>query len=80
MKVKDLIEKLKILDQNLEVILTCEDPEIVNSDRLVMPFEINDISAHRVELSRDAMRRPQIGFSETGEGRLYALIDITSDM
>lgn len=80
MKVKELIEKLQKLDSNLEVLVTSEDADVVAPGCLVRLFEIYDVSALNVELSRDDMRRPQIAAAAEGEGRKFAIIAITSNV
>lgn len=80
MKVSQLIEQLQKLDPGLEVLVTTEDPDVVNPGYLVRPFEIHDVSAFSVELSRDEMRRPQLAAASEGEGRKCAIIEITSNV
>lgn len=79
MKVKELIEKLQKLDQNLTVYVTCEDPDVVVPGYLVRPFVIGDISAVQVEVSRDKDNRPEISAAAAGEGLKYATLEITAD-
>lgn len=80
MKVKELIEELQKLDPNLEVLVTSDDADVVIQGYLVRPFEIYDVSAFNVELSRDDKRRPQIAAASEGEGRKFAIIEITSSV
>lgn len=79
MKVKELIEKLQKLDPNLDVCVTCDDPDVRDENQLVRPFEIDQISVVEVELSRDANCRPQIAATAAGEGRQCALIELLAD-
>lgn len=80
MKVRELIDKLSELDPSLEVILTTEDEDVVIPGNVVRPFEIINVSAVNVELSRDEMRRPQIASAAMGEGRTCAILEITADV
>ncbi|PBJ02108.1 hypothetical protein [Pseudomonas sp. ACN5] len=79
MKVKELIEKLQKLDQNLTVYVTCEDPDVVVPGYLVRPFVIGDISAVQIEVSRDKDNRPEISAAAAGEGLKCATLEITAD-
>ncbi|WP_331831803.1 hypothetical protein VUG52_16630 [Pseudomonas sp. LH21] len=80
MKVRELIEQLQKLDPALDILVTTEDPDVVNQGYLVRPFEIYDVSAFNVELSRDTLRRPQIAYASEGEGRTCAIIEVTSNV
>ncbi|QVW25373.1 hypothetical protein KJF94_07305 [Pseudomonas hormoni] len=80
MKVEELIEKLQTLDPSLEVLVTSEDADVVTPGYLVRPFEIYDVSAFNVELSRDDARRPQLAAATEGEGRKFAIIEISSNL
>lgn len=79
MKVRDLIEKLRKLDQDLAVYVTCEDPDVVVPGYGVRPFVIDDVSVVEVELSRDKSNRPEIAATAAGEGRKCVTLEITSD-
>lgn len=59
MKVKELIEKLQKLDQNLTVYVTCEDPDVVVPGYVVRPFVIDDISVVEIEVTRDKDNHPR---------------------
>ncbi|MNE27862.1 hypothetical protein D3C80_1212830 [compost metagenome] len=77
MKVKDLVEQLQRLDQNLAVYVTCEDPEVTGPNYFVRPFFIQDVGVVEVELSRDESRRPEIVATAAGEGHKCAILEIT---
>lgn len=79
MKVKNLIEKLQKLDQDLAVYVTCEDPDVVVPGYAVRPFVVHDVSVVEVELTRDNRNRPEIAATAVGEGRKCATLEITSD-
>ncbi|MGB5954978.1 hypothetical protein [Pseudomonas sp.] len=79
MKVKDLVEQLQKLDQNLMVYVTCDDPEVTGPDYFVRPFFIQDVGVVEVELSRDENRRPEIVATAAGEGQKCAVLEITGD-
>lgn len=72
--------KLQKLDPRLEVIVTSEDPDGVVPGYQVWPFEIHNVSAFSVELSRDEARRRQIAEAPEGEGRNCAIIEIIADV
>jgi hypothetical protein len=78
-KVKELIEKLQKLDQNLTVYVTCEDSDVIGPDYFVRPFVIQDVSVVEVELTRDENRRPEIAATAAGEGQKCATLEITAD-
>ncbi|KPM57834.1 hypothetical protein HB13667_29100 [Pseudomonas putida] len=77
MKVKDLVEQLQKLDQNLNVYVTCDDPEVTGPDYFVRPFFIQDVGVVEVELTRDENRRPEIAATAAGDGQKCALLEIT---
>ncbi|VVN71863.1 hypothetical protein PS718_00482 [Pseudomonas fluorescens] len=79
MKVKELIEKLQKLDQNLTVYVTCEDPDIVGLNNFVRPFVIEDVAVVEIDLTRDKDHRPEIAATSVGEGQKCATLEITSD-
>lgn len=79
MKVKELIEKLQKLDQNLTVYVTCEDPDVVVPGYLARPFVIGDISMVEIETTRDKDNRPEIAATASGEGQKCAILEITAD-
>ena len=79
MKVKELIEKLQKLDQNLTVYVTCEDPDVVVPGYVVRPFVIDDISVVEIEVTRDKDNRPEIAATAFGEGQKCATLEITAD-
>lgn len=79
MKVKELIEKLQKLDQNLAVYVTCEDPEVVGPNYFVRPFVIEDVSVVEIELTRDKNHRPEIAATAAGEGQKCATLEVTAD-
>jgi len=78
-KVKDLVEQLQKLDQNLMVYVACEDPDVTGSNYFVRPFVIQDVGTVEVELSRDENRRPEMVATAAGEGQKCAVLEITGD-
>lgn len=80
MKVKDLIAQLSKLNPNLEVICV-EDGPVPLHNNYPGPFEITDVSSHKVVTSRDSVGRVSISFDDTAPGAWErALIGITSDI
>jgi len=80
MKVKDLITQLSKLDQNLDVYCFEDGPVPLHND-YPGPFEITDVSSHRVVLARDSVGRVSITFDPNAPGaRERVLVGITSDL
>lgn len=80
MKVKDLIAQLHKLDPNLEVCCIEDGPVPLHND-YPGPFEITEVSAQRVALSRQENGRVSISFDPEAPGaRNWALVGITSDL
>jgi len=80
MKVKDLINQLSKLDQNLEVLCIEDGPTPLHND-YPGPFEITDVRSQRVATSRDSTGRVSMSFDHDEQGtREWALIGITSDI
>ena len=78
MKVKDLIEELKKLDPNLQVLAACEDEGVVVPGHFVRPFEITEVSAVSVEIEWDDEGRRTMCAVPAEDGQQFAVIEITS--
>jgi hypothetical protein len=78
MKVKDLIEELKKLDQNLQVLAACEDEGVVVPGYFVRPFEVTEVSAVSVEIEQDDAGRRTMCAVPAEDGQKFAVIEITS--
>jgi hypothetical protein len=80
LKVKDLIAQLSKLDPNLEVFCHDDSP-IPIPEGYAGPFEIRDVGAQKVVISRNADHKVTISFDNEAPGaRHAALIGITTDI
>lgn len=80
MKVKDLIAQLSKLDPNMEI-FCYEDGPVPTPANYVGPFDIVDVNAHPVVLSREPSGRVNVNFdSDAPHARPHAIIGITSDL
>lgn len=80
MKVKELIEKLNKMDQNLSIICFTEDEDLLEEEQMVRPLDIVDISTGQAELSRNDSGEAQIKFTRENPASSYVFIHITSDV
>lgn len=80
MKVKDLIAQLSKLDPNIEVFCHDDGP-IPIPEGYAGPFEITEVGAQKVVISRNSDRKVIISFDNKASGaREVALIGITADI
>ena len=78
MKVRELIQKLSGLDQDLEVICWTEDEEFASDKRPFRLFDINSVEVTHGESTRvDGAPYMKIGKSDRSIP--HAVLDITSD-
>jgi hypothetical protein len=79
MTVKQLIEHLSKLDQNLNVMCYTEDEEFNQDGRLMVLFEIEAVDTALGVRSRDQDNRPQLKFEQVPHAEKIAFLNITSD-
>jgi hypothetical protein len=78
MKVRELIQKLRSLDDNLEVVCWTEDEDFVGEDAPFRLFQITSIDVTHGEPTRiDGVPSMKIGKSQRSIG--HVVIDITAD-
>lgn len=79
MKVRELVEKLRALDQNLEVLCYTEDEAFISEGMHFRLFSINSVELTHVAPTRLADGTPylKIGKSEDSVG--HAILDVTSE-
>jgi hypothetical protein len=78
MKVRELIQKLSVFDQNLEVICWTEDEGLVAEDHLFRLFHVNSVELTHGEPTR-IDGAPSMKIGKSGSSVAYAVIDITTD-
>lgn len=79
MKVKELIQELGKLDENMEVLGYSEDEEIQGKDTGFRIFYINRLSVSEAERTRFDNNTPTLKFGKTNLSQSIVLLDITAD-
>lgn len=79
MKIKELMESLSKLDQNLEIYGYTEDVQMTAKVRPFQIFYINGIDVSVAERFRDENHEPTIIFGQSENSRSMALINLTTD-
>lgn len=80
MKVKELLERLGKLDQNLEVLCYTEDEALTGEGNMIRALDITNVSQILLEATRHDSGEVQIKFSQKEPAKPYALFEITSDL
>lgn len=78
MKVKDLINKLRKFDPELEVLCATEDEAIVGQQKLVQFFDFGDVSVVRGITGRDENREFTFTFDHSEKAREIVFMDVTT--
>lgn len=78
MKVKDLINKLKEFDPELEVLCATEDEAIVGQRKLVQFFDIGNVGVARGITGRDEGREFTFTFDHSEKACEIVFMDITT--
>ena len=78
MKVRDLVSKLKTLDQELDLFCYC-DSDLSRPAGHGQPYAVLEVAPVRAETTRDKDRRPQIVFGGGPESRPLVILEITPD-
>jgi len=79
MKVKELIEKLRVFDPDQDVICYCEDEGVTTSRHGFLLFDINSVDIQEAEKTRCENGVPSLKFGKTEHSVAQVLIEITSD-
>jgi hypothetical protein len=79
MKVRELIAKLAILDQDIEVYCYTEDKRFATRERPFWLLDIHHVETVNAELSRDENHLPVTTFDNSPSARTIATLDATSD-
>ncbi len=77
MKVKDLIERLKKLNPDMDVFGYTEDERLVPNNDSFLLFEIMAVGSSKAEMTRLDDGRPYLKFKN--DGKEIATLDITTD-
>ena len=78
MKVKDLLEKLKQLDPEMDVLCSSEDSDIQSPNHLFKLFDILAIESADAEKCRDNNGIPTLKYGKTENSTKHAIMEITS--
>ena len=78
MKVKELLEKLRSLDPDQEVICYCEDKFVTTSGHAFRLFDIYSVYIQEAEKTRCKDGVPSLKFGKTEHSVDNVLIEITS--
>jgi hypothetical protein len=80
MKVKDLIAMLGRFDGDLDVILYCEDTQLLQPGFAFRLFDVEDANVQHAELTRPDEVTPYLRFGESSRSRPRVILSITSDI
>lgn len=78
MIVKELIEKLKTFDSQLEILCYCEDLEDMPEDQLFRLFDINGVDVGEAEKTRLVDGTPYFRLGKTPHSQHHILLDISA--
>lgn len=79
MKVRDLVQKLAQIDQDLEVYCYMEDERFATATRPFFLLDIHAVSIAEGRTSRDPDGTPNITFEHSEEARRIVILEATSD-
>jgi len=79
MKVRELVEKLKNLDGELEVICITEDEELLPKNLLLRLLEITDVVVTEAETYRNNEQVPSLRIVNSPASQKYVVIEVTAD-
>lgn len=77
MKVRDLLEKLKNVDPNLEVFGYSEDEELLASGHQFRVLDLVDIAISDAERARTDDGVPTFKFGRTANSRSHVIVEMT---
>jgi hypothetical protein len=80
MKVKELVEQLKKLDQDLEVLGYTEDEEFIGKKHLFRSFDVTHVEVHDAEMSRNPDGTPGLKLGKHEHSQKIASISMTTDV
>ncbi len=79
MKVKDLMEQLKGFDQELEVLCSSEDDDLVASQHIFRLLNIQSVGIVEGEKTRGDDQIPSLKIGKTEFSQKHVVIEVTSD-
>ena len=79
MKVKDMIAQLQKLDPELQLLVLCEDTEILEPGQAIRILEPYSADMFFAEQSRDSQHKARLTITAAGEGQKIASINVTTD-
>ncbi len=79
MKVKELLEKLSKVNQDIDVICSCEDLGIPPENHILMLFNIVSVDIVEAEKGRSEDRIPLLKFGKSPTSKKHIILEITSD-
>ncbi|HEY3297980.1 MAG TPA: hypothetical protein VGK34_04925 [Armatimonadota bacterium] len=79
MKVKELIEQLRQLDSEIDILCYTEDTDLLASGHGFRLLDITGVSTVDGEKMRDKDNFPSLKFGNTPISRQHVLLDITSE-
>lgn len=79
MKVKELVEMLNRLDQELEVLCYTEDSELLPEKHRFRLLDIGSVKVSEGERVRDKSQVPTLKLGRSLAAEEFALISVTSD-
>lgn len=79
MKVKELVEQLKRLDPELDVLCCSEDENLLAQEHLFRLLDISGVSTVEGEKTRGDDGVPSMKIGKTPYSQLHAVIDVTLD-
>jgi hypothetical protein len=79
MKVKDIIAQLQKLDPELQLLVLCEDSEVLEKGQGLRIFEPDSADTFFAKMSRDSDYKARLEITAAGEGQKLACINVTTD-
>ncbi len=79
MKVKQLVAKLRELDQELDVLCYTEDSDLLPTKHMFKLLEIEDVSESEGERRRGNDQIPTLKFGKSPYSEKFAFINVISD-
>jgi len=77
MKIRELIDKLKLLDPDLEVVGYTEDQDLLASGHLFRLFDIETVIVSEAEKTRADDGVPTYKLGKTGHSKPHAVLEMT---
>lgn len=80
MKVKELVEKLKKVDQNLDVLGFTEDEEFIGKKHLFRFFDVTHVDVREAEMSRNPDGTPGLKLGKHEYSQKIVFLGMTTDV